>query len=101
MNDYEKFCTIDDIAGLVVFQEVKAVDGEPDALSGCSLSLFTTWRKADPKNKKSLVDALSKTINDQKIDNKLLESYPEIIEKYSKPFLKEVIKIPHWTEKNL
>ena len=92
----EAMIVIDDIVGIALqFNTNKHPLGELDLPVGGGFvySLFITWKRADAicdiTNRMTLFPIMRKVINDESIDVKLKEWYPEMLQKYSVKFLKE------------
>jgi len=94
-NPMQQFVIIEDIVGLcLMFEKNNSAIGKfklDTGGGGFVYSLFVTWKRADPFNKKLLIDVLKKIIDKYEIDKKtdeLKKTYRSAA-KYSNDYLSE------------
>jgi len=94
-DSMQQYIIIEDIVGLcMMYEKNQNAIGEfklDTGGGGFVYSLFVTWKRADPFNKKLLIDILKKIINKYEIDKKtdeIKKKFPSAA-KFSDDFLKE------------
>jgi len=94
-NPMQQFIIIEDIVGLcMMYEKSQHPIGEfklDTGGGGFVYSLFVTWKRADPYNKKLLIEILKKIINKYEIDKKtdeIKKTYPSAA-KFSADYLTE------------